>query len=89
MPDHMVERAALGVRRFREAYYWLARRAVDQDLHMFKIRPKFHMMEHQVMLMEHTGLNPRFWSCWMDEDITLISFARVSMQGGGAPRVRI
>ena len=35
---------------------------------MWRVRPKYHLFVHLLDYIEDTGLNPRYWACWMDED---------------------
>jgi len=53
---------------FLECYIDLAHHAVDRGERLWRTRPKFHSLMHTLAFVEATGLNPRFWACWMDED---------------------
>ncbi len=68
MSEDMASAAATAWRKFTSAYGSLAVQAAHGEVNRFNVRPKVHMHDHQVMLMECTLLNPRWWSCWMDED---------------------
>jgi len=68
MSEDMVNDAATAWRKFTSAYSSLALQAADVSKKRFKMRQKIHMHEHQMMFMEATFLNPRFGSCWMDEN---------------------
>ena len=68
MSEDMASAAATAWRKFTSAYGSLAVQAAHGEVNRFKVRPKLHMHDHQVMFMECTLLNPRWWSCWMDED---------------------
>ena len=62
-------RAVGALRQYQEGYAELAHRAAEAGASLYKMRRKNHMIVHQIWLIEETGLNPKFWACWMDEDL--------------------
>ena len=68
MEEEAVEKAVQAARTFQQSYTALRHASIEKDLNLFKIRPKFHTWEHQILLMLWTHWNPKCWSCWMDED---------------------
>ncbi len=57
-----------GLETYQREYAALASQATDREELLWKLRPKFHVVAHIVLSMRETHLNPRYWSCWMDED---------------------
>ena len=51
---------------FLSLYVSLAKGAMDSNKLLWRIRPKFHMMNH--LFVSHRGINPAAYSTWMDED---------------------
>ena len=63
------QRAVGAARQYQEGYAELAHRAMEAGVSLYKMRRKNHMIAHQIWFIEETGLNPKFWGCWMDEDL--------------------
>ena len=60
-------------RLYLETYACLAERALFQDRKpLYKVRPKFHSLHCECILKIRAGsrLNPRFTSCFNDEDLS-------------------
>ena len=53
---------------YLQMYLWLSCEALGRGVLRFKVRPKFHAFHHQCLRLKLSNLNPRFVSCWADED---------------------
>ena len=64
------DRAAMSARLFLLSYQALAEESISLNSCLYKVRPKHHDFDHNVMLFE-TGslLNPRFLTCMSEEDL--------------------
>ena len=51
---------------FMQAYCALAKRAARDQVRLYKVRPKLHLLHH--LVRQETRKNPHFFSAWMDED---------------------
>lgn len=51
---------------FLSLYVSLAKNAMDANKLLWRIRPKFHLMNH--LFVSHRWVNPAAYSTWMDED---------------------
>ncbi len=60
-----VAASCCSLRRYQRAHEQLRRNAVGV---IWKLRPKYHIVEHILEMMQRTSWNPRFWATWMDED---------------------
>jgi hypothetical protein len=64
------DRAASSGRLFLLSYQTLAEEAIARRTFLYKVRPKHHDYDHVIMLLEGGSvLNPRFLSCFAEEDL--------------------
>jgi hypothetical protein len=49
-------------------YNSLAHMCVQASVRRWKVRPKCHVLAHILLRSGFSRMNPRFWSCWADED---------------------
>ena len=61
--------AATWLRRFQLLYLRLRQAADTAGVAFWKLRPKWHVLEHIGATMRETRLNPRYYATWMDEDL--------------------
>ena len=62
------DRAVLHGTRYLVIYKDLAVRAYLKNQALWKLRPKTHYLHHIIIKIGQTKFNPRYWSCFMDED---------------------
>jgi hypothetical protein len=66
-PDEQREAVEAG-RAFIRLYYGLAAESAATRSPRYKVRPKWHAMEHIIEAQSGTLLNCRCWSCFGPED---------------------
>jgi hypothetical protein len=69
-------------------YNSLAHSCVQAGVRRWKVRPKCHVLAHIFLRTEFSRMNPRFWSCWSDEDYIgkVCKLARATHSGTVARR---
>ncbi len=65
MSASAVAASCCSLRQYQRAHEELRRAAVGVS---WKLRPKYHIVEHILEMMQCTSWNPRYWATWMDED---------------------
>jgi hypothetical protein len=68
LTDEEAGRAREAGEGYLRAYVWLAGDALERRHCRWKVRPKMHSFHHTVLALRHSRLNPRFMTCWGDED---------------------
>jgi hypothetical protein len=64
------DRASRSGRLFLVTYQTLAEESIAERTWLYKVRPKHHDYDHVVMLLEAGSLlNPRFLTCFAEEDL--------------------
>ena len=51
---------------FMQAYCALAKKAARDQVRLYKVRPKLHLLHH--LVRQETRKNPHYFATWMDED---------------------
>ncbi len=69
MDPGVIAASYCSLQRYQQAHAQLqVASAGAADAVQWKVRPKYHVLEHIAATMRETRVNPRFWACWMDED---------------------
>ena len=62
---------------FMHTYLNLAHKAIVRNSRLWRVRPKLHLFDHICRMDRPSGVNPHFFSTWMDED-AVKKFMRVN-----------
>ena len=71
-----LERVRTAGRNYMLAYQGLAEARAKTTARTWRVRPKFHGLDHVVLAMETDCSNPWFFACWADESL-MGTFGRV------------
>eukprot|EP00969_Alexandrium_andersonii_P175094 7743887-Alexandrium_andersonii.AAC.2 len=68
LSEDAAERGYKAGRLFLSSYQWLAHEAVSEGKHLWRLRPKFHIIDHMLERMRVDRQNVRLQACFMEED---------------------
>ena len=53
---------------FIRTYLYLAHEAARSQIYLWRVRPKLHLLDHVLRCERLSGVNPKLYATWLDED---------------------